>query len=561
MDQLIMSNKHQTHAEITNQKAISAVWLIPILALAIGVWMLYQFMSSAGPEITLKMSDASGIEVGKTEIKSLNVKVGVVTDVKLSKEYDHIMVTASIDKDAERMLKEDTLFWVVKPRIDKGGISGLGTLLSGAYIEIQPGKQKKAKLNFTVLDVPPIAPPEAKGLRIVLQHNQAGKLSVGDPVIYHGFTAGRIESINYDIKINKAHYQAFIYQPYDELIRTGTRFWIGSGLDLQLNAQGIEVRVDSLESLLGGGVTFGVPEGEDSGEPITTQMTSFPLFNSLKEVEDGRYNQYIEYVMLFDESLRGLNIGAPVEYRGLHIGSVAKVLLAHPNFSEMSDDKDAGIISRELPVLIKIEPNRIFSKNEGFSNEEFIRVLNSEFRQGLKARLETGSLLTGALYIDLDYDTTHNKSFNKKTYEGYPVFPTRSSNLTKVEEQITLLLNNMSKIPFDKTVNSINQTLDTLDKTLLSTEQSMKSIQTLMEQDATQKMPSELIKSLEQIQHTLDGFSPNSTVYQNLDDALVEFEEMMQKLQPVLNKINEKPNALVFGEDYVEDPLPKKGHK
>lgn len=140
-----MSDNKQEKAEVQDIKQISSIWLVPVIALGIGIWMIAQYMMSKGPEVTLFLKTAEGIEVGKTEVKALNVRVGVITDVSLNDDYSAIIATAQIDKDAARMLKEDTLFWVVKPRIGKEGVSGLETLLSGAYVQLQPGVAKKGK--------------------------------------------------------------------------------------------------------------------------------------------------------------------------------------------------------------------------------------------------------------------------------------------------------------------------------------------------------------------------------------------------------------------------------
>ncbi len=301
---MMMNNEKQAQAEVSKVQQISTIWIVPMIALLIAAWMIYQYASKSGPEITLIMSDASGIEVGKTEIRSRSVKVGVVTDVKLSENYEHIIARANIDNDARRMLKEDTLFWVAKPRIDREGISGLETILSGAYIEIQAGTADKEQREFTVLEVPPVAPPDARGLRVVLTHPQAGRLNVGDPVIYQGFTAGRVEKVSFDSQQQQALYQAFIFQPYAQLVRTASRFWINSGVDLQLSSEGVKVRFASLESLLRGGVSFALADEENDGELISEQFTQFMLFNDQQEVKEGLYSQHIEWVMLFDESLR-----------------------------------------------------------------------------------------------------------------------------------------------------------------------------------------------------------------------------------------------------------------
>ncbi|WP_462054336.1 MlaD family protein, partial [Vibrio cholerae] len=171
-------------------------------------------------------------------------------------------------------------------------------------------------------DLPPIAPPDAKGLRLVLTNKEAGKLNVGDPVMYEGFTVGRVESAQFDVESKKAQYQLFIFAPYDKLVNTRSFFWLNSGINLQLNAEGLEFSLGSIESLLKGGVTFGQLQEEDSGQPITQQLTEFRLFDDVKQIREGMFDDYIEFVMMFDESVRGLKPSAPVEYRGLRIGTV-----------------------------------------------------------------------------------------------------------------------------------------------------------------------------------------------------------------------------------------------
>lgn len=551
MEAMIMSNEAQ--GQVTKMKQTSAIWLVPIIALAIGIWMIYQYASKTGPEITLIMSDASGIEVGKTEIKSRNVKVGVVSDVKLSEGYDHILVTAQMDKYAANMLKEDTLFWVVKPRIGTEGVSGLDTILSGAYIKIQPGNSAVKQSHFTILDVPPVAPPDAKGLRVVLTHPQAGQLSVGDPVIYHGFTAGRVENITFDAQQQKAHYQLFIFEPYDELIRTGTYFWLNSGVDLQLNTEGFKLRFDSLESLLGGGVSFGVPEGERAGDMISDSLTEFNLYKSQVDVKEGLHRQHVNYAILFDESLRGLYPGAPVEFRGLRIGSVEKIPLFKPTL-------DQGIQSNSLAVLIRIDPNRIFEKGEEISNEQFSQKLMTEFKHGLKGSLKSGNLLTGALYIDVDYDASGDE-YKYQTLNGYDVFPSKTGGFAQVQKQVLDLLDKFKNLPLNDTVESVNKSLGVLQKTLISAQSAVDNINKFVAKKETQSLPAELQQSLDKMQQTLDGFKVNSSAYKNLNGALAEFKQAMIELKPVLQQINEKPNSLVFGEDEVADPIPVKGTK
>lgn len=548
-----MSDENKITAQITPQKQISAIWIIPILALAMGAWMLFQYVNSTGPEITLKLPTAEGIEVGKTEIKALNVKVGVITDVKLSKDYDHIIATAQMNKDAKRMLREDSMFWVVKPRIGREGVSGLETLLSGAYIQLQPGKSKIEQEHFDVLDVPPVAAPDAEGLRVVLTNREAGKLGVGDPVIYKGFTVGRVETTSFDVDTRRALYQLFIFKPYDSLIRTKTHFWLSSGVDLQLNAEGFEVKFGSLETLITGGVTFDTIPGIGDGAEVTEDMTKFRLFDDVKQVREGMYDEYIQFVMMFEESVRGLKRKAPVEYRGLRIGTVMKVPMRMPTPEE-------DFSAKKIPVLVRIELGRVYDNLPVDKLPLFKGKLKEEFKKGLRGTLKTGNLLTGALYIDTDF-YLEEAPYVASTFEGLDVFPTKQGGFAQVQRQVNDFLNKINNLPMEDTLLSLNKTLKTSEKTLASAERVASSIDKLLNQQDTKAIPADIRQSLQQLQKTLDGYGPNSTMYSEMESTLKELEKVMTEFRPVLQQLNDKPNSLVFGKDEMNDPMPVRGQK
>lgn len=539
-----MSDQRQTHAEITSQKQLSAIWIIPILALAMGMWMLFQYVNSTGPKVTLILPTADGLEVGKTQIKALNVNVGVISEIKLSKRYDHIIATAQMTKDAQRMLREDSLFWVVKPRIGRDGVSGLDTLLSGAYIQLQPGQSTAAQDQFTVMDLPPIAPPDAKGLRLVLTHKEAGKLNVGDPVMYEGFTVGRVETTQFDVTSKSAQYQLFIFAPYDKLVSSGSFFWLNSGVNLQLNAEGLQFSLGSIESLLKGGVTFGLLQEDDFGQPVTEQLTEFRLFDDLKQIHEDMYDDYIEFVMMFDESVRGLKASAPVEYRGLRIGTVSKVPLR-------TRQSDLDINSNRIPVLVRIELGRVYDNFNKVDLPTLKSHMQQEFSKGLKASLKTGNLVTGALYIDTDYFPEEPLE-TLKEFDGYSLFPTKPGGFAEVQKQVTDLLRKLNGLPMDKTLESLNSTLKTSEKLLASAER-------LINQSTTQNLPADIRTSLKQLETTLAGFGPQSTVYRELETTLDQLNQVMAEFKPVIRTINEKPNALIFGDNNTADPIPAQG--
>ncbi|SMY34079.1 intermembrane transport protein PqiB [Photobacterium andalusiense] len=547
-----MSDNQPAEAKVQRLKQVSPIWIVPLVALAIGIWMFVQYLNSQGPVITIRLPNASGIEVGKTAIKSLNVKVGVVTKVQLSKDYSYITVTAQMNNDTGRMLKNDTLFWVVKPRIGKGGVSGLDTLLSGSYIEMQPGEGKKDKNHFVALDVPPVAPADAKGLRVILTSRQAGKLGVGDPVLYDGFTVGRVEKVSFDINSKRANYQLFIFEPYDSLVRTSSNFILASGVKVQVGAEGFNVKIGSLESLITGGVTFTTP-ADDQGTPQLKQKAYYRLYDTRAAVREKMFEQHLDFVMLFSESIRGLKAGAPIEYRGIQIGTVQKVPLRLPTSQE-------GFTSKQIPVLVRIDLGRVYDRSDEGTLASLKVNLEKEFKQGLRATLKTGNLLTGALYVGTDVYKAE-KPVKVMTYDGYEIFPTKPGDLAEVQKQLTNLLNKFNKLPVEDTLNSMTATLKASEKTMATMQKTINDLDRLLKQKDTQALPGDVRASLKQIQTTLNGFGPDAAPYQNLEGALTRFEAVMTELQPVLRQINEKPNSLVFGDEKTKDPVPVGGRK
>ncbi len=266
------------------RRGLSSIWIVPIIAIAIGGWMVYYNISTTGPRVILEMNSADGIQAGKTLIKARNVEVGKVESMRLSDDHGHVIITAQMNKDSERLLKSDTRFWVVKPRIGREGISGLGTLWSGAYIELMPGQEEQTQRRFEVLEEPPIAKMHKDGLRVKLHSENADRLSVGDPVIYNGFDVGRIESADFKMDDRQMHYRIFIEDKYRELVTENTRFWSASGVSLELNAGGMQVDMGTLESVIGGGITFGIPEDLPPGDQVGESFV-FTLYDS----EDSAY--------------------------------------------------------------------------------------------------------------------------------------------------------------------------------------------------------------------------------------------------------------------------------
>ena len=249
----------QANAKISKLKSWSPVWVIPIVTLLLGAWVLFYHFSNQGPEVTLITYNAEGIEAGKTKIKSRSVDIGVVESVTLDDNFSRVIIKARLNNEMKELLRTDSAFWIVKPTIGRDGVTGLGTLLSGAYIELQPGLAAKEHFEFTLLDTPPLASPDAKGIRVVLVSDKAGQLNPGDPVLFRGYRVGSVETSNFDMDKRDMRYQLFINAPYDKLISSNVRFWKDSGIAFDMSSQGVHVEMGSIATLLTGGVSFDVP--------------------------------------------------------------------------------------------------------------------------------------------------------------------------------------------------------------------------------------------------------------------------------------------------------------
>lgn len=533
------------------QARMSPIWIVPIVALLIGLWLLYDNISSNGPLITLETDDAEGIEAGTTLIKLRNVEVGLVQQVNLSEDLSHTLITARMTPDADRMLAADTRFWVVKPRIGREGISGLGTVLSGAYIQLLPGSSEETSRRFEMLAQPPVSDTNAEGIHIRLVSELGNSLRVGDPVSFQGFTVGSVEEAEFDSGSRRMLHRLFIESPYDALITENTRFWNASGVDLQLDSQGVRVRIESLESVLVGGATFGYLEVLSEGAPAEEDST-FNLYPDEEQALQDSYSQFLEYVLLVDSTIRGLGPGAPVEYRGIRVGTV---VTAPYRFSA---PVPGTVQEYAIPVLIRIEPQRIDNSGRMLDMEEWTNRFEGLFEQGLRANLKSGNLLTGAMFVDLNLQGQENvKPYNATSFEGVPVFPTTSGGFAQIEEQITSLLEKLNNLQVEPVLAQIEQTLGRSETLMANIESLSQSLQGLLDDPSVRELPASINGTLEDMRATLQGFTPDASVYQDLSNAMQSLERLMRDLQPVVRTLGEQPNALIFERSLSEDPVPR----
>jgi paraquat-inducible protein B len=532
------------------RQRISIIWIIPILAAVVAIGIAIQRIMSEGPTITILFKAAQGVEAGKTFIKYKDVNIGQVTAVKLSKDHTRVEVTAKMDKSAADLMVEDAKFWVVEPRVTLSGVSGLGTLLSGNFIGFEVGKSDKQQRNFTGLEVPPIITSGQPGRQFVLKANDLGSLGIGSPIYYRRLQVGQV--IAYDLSSDGAamNIKIFINSPYDKYVNPGTRFWNASGIDVSLGAGGVDVRTQSLVSVLAGGLAFDTPPFSASAEPASANSV-FTLYNDQATAMKQPDTIAAHYVLYFNESLRGLSVGAPVTLLGLPGGEVTAVGLA-------VDPKTFNIRGR---VEISTYPERLIahlSLKQAAAGEAIVRSLRERHafmqrlveQRSLRAQLRSGNLITGQLFVALDFFPDASKvkiDWNQDPVE-LPVVP---STVQDLEGKVSGILAKLDKLPYDAIGADLTKALVTLDQTLKDVSKALNSIDT----DITPGLKSTLeelrgtIAAADRVINNTDStlVGKDAPAQQELRDALQEIARAARSLRVLADYLERHPESLIRG--------------
>ena len=383
-------------ATLTPRRRLHLVWLVPIIALLAAGWLGWRTLAGRGPMITIGISSAEGIEAGKTKIKHHDIELGTVESVEPSEDLSRVTVEARMNVHAKAHLTQNTRFWVVRPRLSAEGITGLSTLISGSYIEMDPG-QGDPERNFTAMEEPPVISADVPGTHFVLKTERLGSIIQGAPISFRGIKVGQVLGYELSDEDGTTTVQVFIQSPHDKLVHEGTRFWNASGFTVEMGGNGLKLQTESIQAILTGGVAFDVPPGGDMGNAAKGNST-FELYPNIDKARDALFTRKIPFLLHFSGSVDGLAPGAPVRLRGIQIGSVTDVHLEY----------DAKTDQQSVPVMIDVEPQRVHLLNEAnVKDEEFRPRSYAAFRRfvqrGLRARLTSGSLITGQKLVSLDF--------------------------------------------------------------------------------------------------------------------------------------------------------------
>jgi len=511
----------------------SVVWIIPLIAAIVAIGIAVQRILTEGPTITIVFKNAEGIEAGKTFVKYKDVDIGEVTKVTLSKDFQKVVVTAKIDKSAAGLLMDDAGFWIEQPRATLSGISGIGTLLSGNYIGLEPGKSKKERREFYGLDVPPAITFDQPGKRFILQTDTLGSIGHGSPIYFRQFNVGQVTG--YDLAENgeSIKIEVFVRTPYDKYVTDQTRFWQASGIDVTLGAEGFAVRTQSVLSMLIGGIAFETSTSAENPKPAA-EKAIFALFNSRKEAMANPETIFTKYVLHFNETLRGLNVGAPVMYFGLPVGEVSAVGLEYNQKQNRARPR----------VEIVLYPGRFMTHvKQAFYVEKKVQskaerqsFMQTAVDHGLRAQLRSGNLLTGQRFVALDFFP--NASGVKIDWSKSPVeLPVMPSGLQDIEMKINNILGKIEKMPLDDIGMDVKKLLESIDSLVKRLDgEVVPEVKTNLE---------ELKRVLENINTTLVG--QDAPTQQQLREALKEITRAAQGVQSLVEYLERNPEALIQG--------------
>ncbi len=513
------------------------VWILPVLVIVVGAFVVVQQKLAQGPSIDIYFQGADGIEANKTKIRYKDVDIGDVTKIHVSKDRKKVIVTARIHRDARDYLVEDTRFWVVRPRFTGGNISGLGTIVSGAYISVDVGRSSTERDNFEGLEVPPIVTSDLPGREFVLHAEDIGSLSVGSTVFYRHISAGQVVAYSLDPRGASVTIKVFVYQPYDRYVTADARFWQASGIDMSVSSDGVKMRTESLASILEGGIAFQALPGKPAA-PAPTDA-AFTLYSDEERAMRQADTEVRTFIMYFSGSLRGLSAGAPVDLRGITIGEVKGLSAEY--------ERDAGRL--RFPVEVDIFPQRIRGLGRrgdhplGINTDTAGRaLLDSLVAHGMRAELKTGSLLTGQKYVALDFHTDLPPD-----HVGWdanpPVFPTAAGALDEIQDSVSSIVKKLDKMPLDQVTARLMATMATLDDTLKNADRLVRQL------DGT--IAPQISETLKEAQGAMKNakevLGQDAPLQSDLSATLLELSRAAKSVNALVDYLERHPEALLRG--------------
>jgi paraquat-inducible protein B len=546
-------------ATTRRSRRLSVIWVIPLVAVAIGAWLAWDTLSKEGPTITVTFDSAEGLQPSQSQLKFKDIVFGTVKKLELAPDHTHVVVTIATTHDAKPLLTDKTVFWVVKPRLFAGNISGLETLLSGSYVGMMPGATaSEPQYKFTGREDPPILNEQIPGHIFLLKAKRLGSISLGSPIFYRDLSVGEV--LGWDIA-DMAQYvtiHAFVRAPYDSYVHDDTRFWNASGLSIKLAGAGLEIQLESLKALILGGIAFETQDLEDRTQAMSLDNHVFPLFADRDTAQAASYTRKYLVMSYFPGSVSGLAPGSPVTMHGLTVGHVTDVRLAY--------DKAKDAIM--APVRYEVEPERIVGVGvKVFKTEQ--EGVEAMLKQGLRATLQSANLITGQQQIALDF-LPKEPPVEVTMQDGYFVLPTaEAGGFAGLQASVNTLLDKVNAIPFDQ----IGKNLDGLLKSVneLATGPQMREALTKLAatlaaadtfthnlNSGTAPAFKQLPEMANQLQKTVtsankllvsldSGYGDSTKFNRDLDRLMVQTNDAVSSIRALADLLARHPEALIKG--------------
>lgn len=537
---------------------LSLVWIIPIVAAMAGAWVAVSRILNEGPTITIVFQSAEGLEASKTKVRYSGLDVGTITAIRLADDRQHVIATVQMNPKTNDFLVKDTKFWIVQPRVSGLNITGLATLISGDYIGMELGQSKESAKDFVALDAPPMVAGNAAGRFFVLKAPELGSLDRGTPIYFRQLQAGEVVSYELDKAGHGLDVRIFVQAPYDQYVAPNTRFWQASGIDMSVTTNGLHVQTESLMSILAGGIAFETPPTEQI-QPPAAANTSFTLFSNRATAFHPAPKDPQDYVLVFKQSVRGLVAGAPVEVNGIMVGEVTEV-------KAQFDDKT---LEFTVPVTIRMDPTRYGVTFLNMPTGENLAAARkaaweSLIAHGLRAQLRTGSIISGALYVALDFFPDASPvalDWSQKPVE----FPTVPGQLEGIEASLSGIMKKLNQMQFKEISDDLRKTMGDADKTLVKLHETLGGVdktvggfgktadgldQTLAAARGTLTNADKMMGSADKMMGNAQQLiAPNSETVGQLDGMLQEARGAARALRLLADYLERQPESLITGKN------------
>ncbi|WP_191090146.1 MlaD family protein [Histidinibacterium aquaticum] len=523
---------------------ISIVWAIPVIALAVALFAAWRNYAERGPVIDIHFANAAGVTADETELRYRDIGVGLVEEVGFSEDLTDVIVSVRVEGELAPYIDDGARFWVVRPEVTARGVTGLDTVLSGVYIQgAWDGEIGASQTEFEGLEAPPLLGAEQNGVEFVLR-SDSGLPTADSPILFKGVEVGQVDAPSVSEDGTAVEAEAVIYEPYDRLVTTSTRFWDTSGFSFSLGASGARLNFDTIASLISGGVTF---ETLGSGGSALEDGAVYELFESEEAAREDFLvegeGEAVNLSLVFDENLAGLSAGAPVELGGLRVGDVASI-------SGIVDEERFGDAEVRLVAAVRINPGRI-GLSSGAGEEELLDYLEGRVEDGLRARLTNASLITGGLKVELVELPGAEPAELDRDAEPYPRLPTADPDVTDVQATAQGVLQRVNELPIeellDNAVGFLEQATalvasEDLQNTPTELRGTLAALRGVAESDGVQQLPDQITEVMTQVQEATDRVNTLLAELEEreaaaaLTEAIESVGEAADSLPPVVER-------------------------